>query len=161
MLKYDNYAITFSEVPNETSLYITITNCPIKCHNCNSKHLWNDSGTPLTWDSLNAIIHINKGISCVVFGGGDSSPKDIDKLAWYIKRSTGLKVCWYSGADVISKDINVANFDYIKVGHFNGIPLNRKGTNQIFWKVEHYSNSKFELIDQTKLFQVNDRNNKS
>lgn len=160
MLKYNNYDITTSEIPEEISLYITITNCPIRCADCNSKHLWEDNGNPLEWSNLNTLIHINQGISCVCFGGGDNSPKEINNLAWHIKNSTKLKVGWYSGQDTISKDIDIANFDFIKVGHFNGIPINKEGTNQIFWKIQHFGKN-FELIDQTKLFQVNDRNNKS
>lgn len=155
MLKYDRYDITFAEVPKEISLYITITNCPIHCPNCNSKHLWDNNGMPLNWDNLNAIIHCQKGITCVTFGGGDSNPKEINKLAWHIRRSfPSLKICWYSGQDSISKDIDIQNFDYIKIGHFNGIPLNKKETNQIFWEIQHYDNGGFSLKNQTKLFQT-------
>ena len=160
MLKYDRYEVTFAEVPNHICLYITLTNCPIRCSGCNSKHLWGDRGTALRLDNLNTIIHCNTGISCVCFGGGDNSPKELNKLAEHIKKSTNLKVCWYSGLDYISPEIDIANFDFIKVGHFNGIPINKEGTNQIFWKIQHFGKN-FELIDQTKLFQVNDRNNKS
>lgn len=160
MLKYTDYQIVLREVPGEISLGINISNCPIKCKECHSKELWEDIGKPLSWNTLNSIIHINSSISAVCFLGGDSNPKEIDKLAWHIKRSTNLKVCWYSGLDYISPEINIANFDFIKVGHFNGIPINKEGTNQIFWEIQHFGKN-FELIDQTKLFQVNDRNNKS
>ena len=153
MLKYNNYAITFAEVPDEVCLYITFANCPIRCNGCNSKHLWEDIGVPLKWDNLNTIIHCNTGITCVVFGGGDNYPKEIDKLAAHVKKSTSLKVCWYSGQDSISKDINVANFDYIKVGHFNGTPINKEGTNQIMYQVNHLVNGGFELINITNKFQ--------
>lgn len=37
MLKYDNYDITFQEIPDEVCLYITLTGCPIRCPECNSK----------------------------------------------------------------------------------------------------------------------------
>lgn len=156
MLKYDNYAITFSEFPNEISLYITITNCPIHCPGCNSKHLWKDTGKKLDWSSLNALIHSNNGITAVCLGGGDNSPKEIDKLAWHIKRSTNLKVCWYSGQDSISKYIDVRNFDAIKIGHFNGIPINNPDTNQRFYNLKCFDGEDgegcVELIDNTKLF---------
>lgn len=156
MLKYDNYAITFSEFPNEISLYITITNCSIHCPECNSKHLWKDTGKDLNWSSLNALIHSNNGITAVCLGGGDNSPKEIDKLAWHIKRSTNLKVCWYSGRDSISKYIDVRNFDAIKIGHFNGTPINNPNTNQRFYNLKHFDGEDgkgcVELIDNTKLF---------
>lgn len=151
MLKYDNYAVTFQEVPNEICLYITITNCPIHCEGCNSKHLWEDTGKILDWASLNAIIHANKHVTYVVLGGGDSNPKEIDKLARHIKRSTNLKVCWYSGQDVISEDIDISNFDAIKIGHFNGIPINQKDTNQKFYEINKVED-KYVLIDKTYLF---------
>lgn len=153
MLKFSNFSVTFAEYPDEISLYITLTNCPIKCEGCNSKHLWGDTGYELNWSVLYAFICANKGITAVVFGGGDNSPKEVDKLAKKLKEKTKLKVCWYSGLDRIAKDIDIANFDAIKIGHFNGIPLNKEGTNQIFYEIEHLSNGQFELVNSTYKFQ--------
>lgn len=155
-MKYDNYNVTFSEVPDHISLYITITNCPIRCPNCNSKHLWNDIGTTLDWSSLSTIIEHNRGITCICLGGGDSEPNEINKLAKYIKDNTDLKVCWYSGQDTISSNIDIANFDYIKIGHFNGIPLNEKDTNQKMYQINHFPKGKFELVDITYKFNKNE-----
>lgn len=152
MLKFSNFSITFSEYPDEISLYITLTNCPIKCEGCNSKHLWEDTGYELNWSVLYAFISANKGITSVVFGGGDNDPKEIDRLAKLVKTRTNLKVCWYSGQNVISKHIDIANFDAIKIGPFNGIPIIDKNTNQRFYSIEHYVNGKFELIDTTYKF---------
>lgn len=152
MLKFSNFSVTFSEYPDEISLYITLTNCPIKCEGCNSKHLWEDTGYELNWSVLYAFICANKGITSVVFGGGDNDPKEINELASLIKQKTNLKVCWYSGNNVISKYVDIANFDAIKIGSFNGVPITNKETNQRFYSIEHYVNGKFELIDTTYKF---------
>ena len=40
--------ITFSEVPDEISLCINISNCPIKCPDCHSKFLWENIGKEIT-----------------------------------------------------------------------------------------------------------------
>lgn len=141
MLKYDNYAVTFAEVPDEVSLYITITGCKIHCPGCNSKHLWEDIGKPLTWDSLNPIIEINKGITCVCFGGGQEQPKEIGKLLHHIKTSyPELKTCWYVGYEQkeafdLLDMINQEELNFFKVGPYKEEcgPLNRRGTNQIFY----------------------------
>ena len=50
-------------------------------------------------------------------------------------KSKGLKSCWYTGYDKIPKEINLALLDYIKIGHFNGKPLNNSETNQRMYKV--------------------------
>lgn len=149
MLKYNNCAVTFSEVPDEVCLYITITNCPIRCKDCNSKHLWEDVGNILDEKELFSLLEQNKGISCVVFGGGDSEPETINILASNIKNKTNLKVCWYSGSSKISDKINLYNFDYIKIGPFDSKcgPLTSKTTNQTFYKLVNST-----LIDWTNKF---------
>ena len=48
MLKYYNYMVTFSEVPDEISLCINITGCPIRCTDCHSKFLWENIGKEIT-----------------------------------------------------------------------------------------------------------------
>ena len=60
MLKYYNSMITFSEVPDEITLCINISNCPIRCPDCHSKFLWDDIGTTLTNATISNIINNNK-----------------------------------------------------------------------------------------------------
>lgn len=152
MLKYLNTAITFAEIPNEISLCINITNCPNHCKGCFEPELWEDIGKKLTWDNLNALIHINEGITCVCFMGGDNSPKEIDNLAYHVHKS-GLLVGWYSGKEELSKEINLENFNFIKLGSYNkeSGPLNTKTTNQRFYEVIQ-ENQMFTLKDETYLF---------
>ena len=52
MLKYTTAEVTFREIPDEITLCINISNCPIHCADCHSKELWGDIGTELSFDEL-------------------------------------------------------------------------------------------------------------
>lgn len=137
MLKYVDTKVVFAEIPDEVTLAINISNCPCHCDGCHSAYLADDIGKPLNLDNLNAIVHINRGITCVAFMGGDISPSEISHLASKVKQM-GLKTAWYSGRQELSPNLNIANFDYIKVGPYIKElgPLNKQTTNQRFYKVE-------------------------
>ena len=166
MLKYVNTMVTFSEVPDEISLCIEISNCPCHCGGCHSAYLAEDIGKPLVGMVLREdLINKNKGITCVAFMGGDSDPESINNLAEYIKTWPGLehlKVAWYSGRQELSKEIDLKNFDYIKLGPYIEElgPLNSKTTNQKFYKVESvgYKDGSigYKLIDMTCKFHRNE-----
>jgi anaerobic ribonucleoside-triphosphate reductase activating protein len=157
MLKYTDAQVTFAEVPDEVTLCINISNCPCHCEGCHSAYLAEDIGKPLNWDSLNALIYINTGITCVSFMGGDADPETIDKLAYNVKR-IGLKTAWYSGRQELSPKIDLWNFDFIKLGPYNKElgPLNSKTTNQRFYNVVHLSSGKSKMYDVTYKFQKKD-----
>ena len=148
MLKYVDAKVVFAEVPDEVTLAVNISNCPCHCKGCHSSYLAEDIGKPLNWDSLNALIYINTGISCVAFMGGDNDPKAVSRLAEKVK-SLGLKTAWYSGRQELSKDINLEYFDYIKLGPYMEEfgPLNSRTTNQRMYKVHDC-----ELEDITSKF---------
>ena len=158
MLKYVNTMVTFSEVPDEVSLCIEISNCPCHCINCHSPYLAEDIGEKLTLDKIYKLIDNNEGITCICFMGGDSSPKEIDMFARCIKDLYDIKVAWYSGRQELSKDINLKWFNFIKLGPYIEElgPLNSKTTNQRFYKVvyNHYDDgtSGYELEDITYKF---------
>ena len=137
MLKYLNTQVTFSEVPDEITLCINITGCKIGCKNCHSPYLAEDIGEELNSHSLKELIDNNKGITCVSFMGGDSNTSDIDALAQWIKINYPLKVAWYSGRQKLSKEIDLKNFDFIKLGPYKEEfgPLNSRTTNQRFYTV--------------------------
>lgn len=138
MIKYVDTAITFSEVPDEITLCINISNCPCKCLNCHSSYLSKDIGIPLTTDVIDKYIINNKGITCISFMGGDSNPLYINNLAKHTRNNwPNIKVAWYSGKQELSEDINLVNFNYIKLGPYNEElgPLNNPNTNQRFYKV--------------------------
>ena len=140
MPKYIDARVTFSEVPDEISLCISITGCPYRCFSCHSPHLREDIGEPLDSNSLSSLIENNKGITCVCFMGGDGSPYEVNDLAAYV-RSTypSLKIAWYSGSRGVSSSIDLCNFDYIKVGPylegFGG--LDSPTTNQVMYRIEN------------------------
>ena len=149
MLKYVDTKVTFAEVPNEISLCINISNCPCNCKNCHSSYLAEDIGNKLNSDSIKELISNNKGITCICFMGGDSNPLEVDALAHFIKIYFPIKIAWYSGRQELSKDINLNNFDFIKLGPYIEElgPLNNKTTNQKFYKIEEN-----KLIDITDIF---------
>lgn len=158
MIRYVDTVVTFSEVPDEISLCINISNCPCHCEGCHSTYLAEDIGDNLNDSTLNNLIDNNKGITCVCFMGGDANPRYINHLASIIKENyPELKVTWYSGRQELSKDINLANFDFIKLGPYikEKGPLNKRTTNQIFYKVFHFSSGKSKLIDITYKFWKN------
>lgn len=159
MLKYLNTQVTFAEVPDEITLCINITGCKNGCKNCHSPYLAEDIGTELTFNEVKRLIKNNSGISCIAFMGGDIEPKRVDALASFVTNHSQLKVAWYSGRQEISKDIDLINFDYIKLGPYEEDkgPLNKRTTNQKFYKVFHFSTGRCELIDIThKFWREND-----
>ena len=132
MIKYLETLVTFAEIPDEITLCINITNCPCNCNGCHSSYLSKDIGEELNNDVLDKLISDNSGISCIAFMGGDSSPKEINDLAKYVKDKHSISIAWYSGRQELSKDINLDNFDYIKLGPYIKElgPLTSKTTNQ-------------------------------
>ena len=150
MLKYVNTMVTFSEVPDEISLCIEISNCHCHCKNCHSPYLAEDIGEPLDLQHLTNLIDSNKGITCVCIMGGDANPDEVDDIAQDIKEYyPELKVGWYSGRQELSKEIDLQNFDFVKLGPYIEElgPLNSKTTNQKFYKIKEN-----KLIDITNLF---------
>lgn len=139
-MKYVDTLVSFSEIPDEITLCINISNCPNKCEGCHSSWLQENIGIELNNYELYDIINKNSGISCVCFMGGDSNPEEINDLAIKIK-SKNLKVGWYSGNSEISDKINIKNFDYIKIGPYlkDKGPLSDKNTNQKMYKIIHFT----------------------
>ena len=132
MIKYLETLVAFAEIPDEITLCINITNCPCNCNGCHSSYLSKDIGEEWNNDVLDKLISDNSGISCIAFMGGDSSPKEINDLAKYVKDKYSISIAWYSGRQELSKDINLDNFDYIKLGPYIKElgPLTSKTTNQ-------------------------------
>lgn len=158
MLKYVDTKVTFSEVPDEITLCINISNCPCHCEGCHSAYLAKDIGCTLSEAVLTLLIEANRGISCVAFMGGDSDPEEINLYAAFIKwMYPSIKVAWYSGRQKLSKAIDIDNFSFIKLGPYipERGPLTSKTTNQIFYKVIDR-----KLIDCTYLFNNKSHENK-
>ena len=139
MLKYVDSKVVFAEIPNEITLAINISNCPCHCEGCHSPYLAEDIGEPLDLQHLTNLIDSNKGITCVCIMGGDANPSEVDDIAQDIKEYyPELKVGWYSGRQELSKDIDLENFDFVKLGPYIEElgPLNSKTTNQVLLEIE-------------------------
>lgn len=140
MLKYINTGIVFSEIPDEVTLSINISNCPCHCPGCHSKYLWADEGIELTDLELKRLIDIQgKDITCVCLMGGDREPSEVEHLANVVHQSyPHLKVGWYSGRTALPRGIRVQSFDYVKIGPYLAHlgPLNNKNTNQRLYRVD-------------------------
>ena len=157
MLKYVDTKVVFAEVPNEITLAINISGCPCNCKGCHSSYLAKDIGEPLDLQHLTNLIDSNKGITCVCIMGGDANPSEVDDIAQDIKEYyPELKVGWYSGRQELSKDIELSNFNFIKLGPYKEEfgPLNSRATNQRFYKV-----SNGELINITSRFWKHETEN--
>ena len=163
MLKYVDTKVVFAEIPDEITLAIDISNCPCHCEGCHSTYLADDIGEPLDLQHLTDLIDSNRGISCVCIMGGDANPSEVDDIAQDIKEYyPELKIAWYSGRQELSKDINLENFDYVKLGPYikDKGPLNSPTTNQRFYKIIHTSVPSALLVDQTHLFWKKDSSEK-
>lgn len=136
-MKYIDTKVVMQEVPDEITLAINITGCKNNCKGCHSSYLAQDIGEDLSIERLTQLGTEAEGITCIAFMGGDADPKRVNRLAKWVKEELDLKVCWYSGRDTISDEINLENFDYIKVGRYDEFlgPLNSRTTNQRLYKV--------------------------
>lgn len=138
MLKYTTTQIVFSEIPEEVTLAVEISNCPIHCPSCHSKHLWNDVGAELDINVLDRLATDYSGITCICFMGGDGDLESLLKLASYLKDSfPNLNLAWYSGREEVPLD-KFVKFDYVKLGPYKEEfgPLNQETTNQRLYKRE-------------------------
>jgi anaerobic ribonucleoside-triphosphate reductase activating protein len=155
-MKYVDTKIVFQEIPDEVSLAINISNCPYHCKGCHSPYLAEDIGEKLSYEKLIELCVDQEGITCVVFMGGDSEPSRINKLARFVKEELDLKSAWYSGRDSIDESINLYNFDYIKIGHYDEFlgPLTSRTTNQRLYKV--HGNKLFDITE--RFWSNEDRN---
>lgn len=144
-LKYTDAKVVMAEVPDEVTLAINISGCPCHCEGCHSSYLADDVGKVLDEHSLVKLLINNRGVTCVAFMGGDIEPARINWYAALIKAAkanlkddwANVKIAWYSGRQELANDIDLRNFDYIKVGPYlkNKGPLDCKTTNQKFYQI--------------------------
>ena len=154
-MKYVETMVVFREVPDEVTLAINISNCPVKCPGCHSSYLAQDIGEELDKESLAMLVKRNPGISCVSFMGGDAEPAKVGQLAMEVKKlDPSLKTCWYSGRDLEHAKPNLEVLDFVKVGPYieEMGPLDSPSTNQRFYKIEHGPQG-VELTDMTGWFR--------
>ena len=150
MIKYDNVLLTFTEVPDEISMCINCTCCPLRCKECFEPWLQKDYGRELTFDELDRLTAQCPGITCVCFMGGINDYNTLYHLMAHLKYR-GYKIAIYSGHPHMQPGI-MDLVDYYKVGpympEYGG--LDKPTTNQRFWKKE-WNN---EWVDITYKFQM-------
>lgn len=154
-MKYVDTKVVFREVPDQITLAVNISQCPVQCPGCHSSYLAQDIGEILDEDVLDALIKANTGISCVSFMGGDRDPMEVRRLAeWLHCCYPKLKVCWYSGRNLEMARNVIPVLDFIKVGPYVDEfgPLNSKTTNQRFYSITHKKEGP-TLTDWTFKFQ--------
>lgn len=141
MLKCFNYDIVCQEIPDEVTLAVNISGCPVKCPGCHSKWLWEERGDELNEVTVGILMkRYGADITCFCFMGGDAEPEEVLRLAKFIRANyRGVKIGWYSGRPVLpdsagassscastgsidscslSKSPYCKTFDYIKLGPF-------------------------------------------
>lgn len=151
MLKYVSFDIVFQEIPGEVTLAINISGCQNHCKGCHSPWLWEDKGETLSNLSLELLLErYGFSATCVCFMGGDSSPKEIERLAEFVKqKNSSLKTAWYSGQEHLPNNFSLEHLDFIKLGQYidelGG--LTSPNTNQRFYAIKNGS-----LIDRSDQF---------
>lgn len=139
MLKYYNYDIVFSEIPDEATLAVNITGCPNGCKGCHSPWLQQDIGIPLDdAELLRLVTSFADAITCVCLMGGDNNPQEVQRLALVIRGVyPHLAMAWYSGRNTLPETIVPTSFQYIKLGPYNeqAGALNVRTTNQRLYHI--------------------------
>lgn len=153
MLRFINYDIVFQEVPGEVTLAINLSNCPNRCKGCHSPYLMENKGTVLDEECLIALLKkYGNAITCVCFMGGDSSPREVERLSIFLREKTNgrIKTGWYSGKPNLPEDCSLQHFNYIKLGPYmeqlGG--LDCASTNQRFYRIENR-----KMVDMTNIFR--------
>ena len=137
-MKYADTKIVFREVPDEITLAVNISGCPVGCKGCHSPYLAEDVGEILDEASVEALISENPGITCISFMGGDADPSWVAHLCRFVKENhPALKTCWYSGRGLDKAASVLPWLDYVKVGPWIAElgPLDSETTNQRFYSV--------------------------
>ena len=137
MLKFVSYDILFSEIPDEVSLAVSISGCPLRCAGCHSAHLRESVGRELSCEALSELLErYSSSITCLCFMGGDAEPSTVEQLAEFARCRYGIKCAWYSGRSRCAA--NPSAFDYIKLGEYRAEcgGLDSRTTNQRMYRVQ-------------------------
>lgn len=144
-MKYVEFEVVLSEIPDEITLAINISGCNYHCKGCHSPHLWRDIGTVLTPWELKRLIEANKGITCVSFMGGPFN--EVSVASDFVHHVfPELKTAWYTGSSALP--IYKNSLDYIKIGRYIEElgPLNNPNTNQRLYKIDKLKYSGFKGV---------------
>ncbi|MCI1719855.1 MAG: anaerobic ribonucleoside-triphosphate reductase activating protein [Bacteroidales bacterium] len=111
MLKCFNYDIVCQEIPDEVTLAVNISGCPIRCPGCHSKWLWEDRGDELNEETVGILMkRYGADITCFCFMGGDAEPEEVLRLANFLKsKYPKIKTGWYSGRSTLPDAANAVS----------------------------------------------------
>lgn len=154
-MKFVDSRVVFREVPDEITLAINISNCPVHCPGCHSSYLWEDCGEILDSAALEKLILSNPGISCISFNGGDADPAEVAEACRQVReKHPSLKTCWYSGRGLNMESPVLPYLDFIKTGPYieSAGGLDSPTTNQRFYSIRH-TDTGAVLNDDTHKFQ--------
>lgn len=157
MLKFYNYDIVFSEIPDEVTLAVNLSNCPNRCEGCHSPWLQENCGDTFNEASIVSLLRkYGKLITCFCFMGGDREPDEVVRLAkWVHEISPKLKIGWYSGCNIdLQEIVSKKIFNYVKIGPYqeNLGGLRSRSTNQRLYRIEPNE----EVTDLTHRFWKQD-----
>ena len=119
-MRYASARVVFQEVPDEISLALLITGCPIGCAGCHSADAWAPNrGQVLDGEPLAGLLDRHrKFLTCVVFLGGEWAPAELAGLL-DLARARSLKTCLYTGLEEPQVPAELkARLDYLKVGPY-------------------------------------------
>lgn len=140
MLRYVNHDIVFREFPDEVTLAVNLSGCPLRCPGCHSPWLQTDAGEELTETRLSALVDDYAGaVTCVALMGGDADASAVARLLGMVKRRYGgrFRTGWYSGGETLPEGFCLSAFDYVKLGAWRAArgPLSSATTNQRLYRV--------------------------
>ena len=142
---YYSYAqIVLQDIPDEISLALSISGCPLRCKGCHSSFTHNPKfGSLLTDQELHQLIQKNKYITTVLFYGGEWNPIRLIQLLQIVKEYN-LFTALFSGPEPEHIDQQILqHLDILKVGPY--IPelggLTSSQTNQRYIDPKVYLNT--------------------
>lgn len=115
-MNYSYPQIVMQEIPDEITLALSISGCPVRCSGCHSPFTWNPFyGQLMNKISLFKLLEKYEGmISCVLFYGGEWEKETLNDLLDEI-RQRGLLTALYTGLDTVDDEI-ATRLDFVKLG---------------------------------------------
>ena len=132
-LHYSHPHIVLEEVPNEISLALSISGCPLRCKGCHSQFTYLPTyGDPLTPQQMLRLLQKHPHITCVLFYGGEWNPTELITIFQAIPRKYLLAL--YTGLEYDQVPSQLLQYlDYLKTGPYIEAlgGLQNKQTNQV------------------------------
>lgn len=136
-MKFVDVKEVFAEIPDEITLAISISGCPIQCKGCHSQYLWEDVGQELSTEVLSELLRKHLGVSCLCLMGGDQDPAEVNRLLRHVRENGSIRTAWYSGRKDLDEGMELCNLDYVKLGPWVAErgPLSSRDTNQRLYRI--------------------------